>query len=102
MVLTIKRRRFAKYYAQSGNATQAVIDAGYQVKSRAVARVIGHELVQVPAVMQEVEGQELFLESQIIPSIETLTGLRDESKSDRIKLATAVKLLYLAGVNNKI
>lgn len=40
---TIKEKKFVKAYLKTGNATQAVIDAGYDVKDRMVARNIGAE-----------------------------------------------------------
>lgn len=42
---TIKEKKFVKRYLETGNATQAVIDAGYDVKDRSVARNIGTQNV---------------------------------------------------------
>ena len=49
--LTLKRKRFVKAYIENnGNATQAVIDAGYEAGSRQLASQIGSALVKVDAV----------------------------------------------------
>ena len=49
--LTLKRKRFVKAYIENnGNATQAVIDAGYKAGSRQLASQIGSALVKVDAV----------------------------------------------------
>jgi hypothetical protein len=41
--LTIKQRKFIKYYLELGNATEAVIKAGYDVKDNESAAQIGYE-----------------------------------------------------------
>ncbi len=46
--LTVKEKRFAEKYVETGNATQAIVDAGYKVKSRSVARNMGSENVAKP------------------------------------------------------
>lgn len=38
--LTVKQRKFCQYYAQSGNATESAIKAGYSTKT---ARIIGKQ-----------------------------------------------------------
>jgi phage terminase small subunit len=47
MNLTEKQKRFADYYIETGNATEAAIKAGY---SRRTARVIGQENLTKPAI----------------------------------------------------
>jgi len=49
--LTIKQRKFVKALARSGNATQASIDAGYNVKTRAGAGNIGVKNLQKDGVV---------------------------------------------------
>lgn len=48
MKLTEKQKRFADYYIETGNATQAYIDAGYKVKgARAnAARMIANDSIK--------------------------------------------------------
>lgn len=45
--LTEKQRRFADYYIETGNCTEAAIKAGY---SKRTARVIGQENLLKPAI----------------------------------------------------
>jgi hypothetical protein len=41
--LTLKQRKFIKFYLELGNATEAVIKAGYDCKDRETASAIGYE-----------------------------------------------------------
>jgi len=95
---TLKQARFARAYAESGNGTQAVIDAGYKVKRREVARVMAPELLANPNVQQEVETWQQRLERNIVPSLKTIEDLRDSSADERVKLAASRDLLSRAGV----
>lgn len=47
MKLTEKQKRFADYYIETGNITEAVVKAGYSKKT---ARVIGQENLLKPAI----------------------------------------------------
>jgi len=46
MKLTLKQRRFIKAYIQTGNATQAAKDAGYECKTDAAYAEMGSRLVR--------------------------------------------------------
>jgi hypothetical protein len=48
--LTLKRQRFLRSYFQSGNAAQAVREAGYRVKDARSAADVGHEILASPTV----------------------------------------------------
>lgn len=68
MDLTFKQRKFIKNYIyNNGNATKAVIDAGYRVKNRSTASVIGYENLIKPKVREALtthfEGTGLDLET---------------------------------------
>ena len=74
--MTLKRKDFIKEYAigaDKGNATAAVIKAGYKVKSREVARVIGSTLLTKADVRQG------------ITKILQRNGLDDEGITSRLK-----------------
>jgi hypothetical protein len=84
--LTVKQRRFIDNYLQTSNATQAVIDAGYKVKSRNVARAVGSEVLTQPAVIETIEEilnrQGLSIPS-VVGKLERVidSGLKAEAKS---------------------
>ena len=50
--LTEKQRRFAEYYIETGNCTEAAIKAGY---SKRTARVIGQENLLKPAIKKYID-----------------------------------------------
>ena len=52
MKLTEKQKRFADYYIENGNITEAAIKAGYSKKT---ARVIGQENLQKPAIKSYID-----------------------------------------------
>lgn len=56
--LTIKQLKFIKRYVETGNATQAVIDAGYDLnpdRLRENASVVGADALKKPLVRERVE-----------------------------------------------
>ena len=52
MKLTEKQKRFADYYIETGNITEAAVKAGYSKKT---ARVIGQENLQKPAIKSYID-----------------------------------------------
>ena len=52
---TIKQRKFIAGVAVHGNGTQAVIDAGYNVKNRNVASAVASEMLSKPKIQQGIE-----------------------------------------------
>lgn len=54
MKLTEKQKRFADYYIETGNATEAAILAGYSAKT---ARVIGPENLLKPVVREYIDAR---------------------------------------------
>lgn len=96
---TYKQRAFARAYVEAeGNGTEAVIKAGYKVKSRAVAKAMAPRLLATPVVQQETESWQAFLERSIAPSLQTIDDLRKNCPDPRVKLAASKDLLSRAGV----
>ncbi|MBM7631746.1 terminase small subunit [Geomicrobium sediminis] len=54
MKMTEKQRRFADYYIESGNATEAAIKAGYSKKT---ARSVGSENLTKPDISVYIENR---------------------------------------------
>lgn len=63
MKLTEKQKRFADYYIETGNATEAAIKAGY---SKRTARVIGQENLTKPAIKNYIDQRLKQLEDERI------------------------------------
>lgn len=61
-----KQKEFVKQYvANDENGTQAVIDSGYNVKSRDVAKVVAYENLTKPHVAEAIEVQRKTIAEQI-------------------------------------
>ena len=77
-VLTAKQREFVLNYLNSGNATQAAIEANYSEKT---ARVIGPENLSKPAIIsalnraRELAQQEAAVDAQEV--LQTMKAIRD-------------------------
>jgi phage terminase small subunit len=63
--LTEKQKRFADYYIETGNMTEAAIKAGYSKKT---ARVIGQENLLKPAIKNYVDERLKELEEKRVAS----------------------------------
>lgn len=74
MKLTEKQKRFADYYIETGNITEAAIKAGYSKKT---ARVIGQENLQKPAI-----------KSYIDEKLETMQDERTASAKEVLEFLT--------------
>lgn len=70
--LTIKEQKFVKEVVQHGNATQATIDAGYNVKNREVAKVTAHRLMKTPKIQNEIHR----IMNELYPDLDTTTTRR--------------------------
>lgn len=64
-LLTEKQKRFADYYIETGNMTEAAIKAGYSKKT---ARVIGQENLLKPAIKNYVDERLKELEKKRVAS----------------------------------
>lgn len=69
MKLTEKQKRFADYYIETGNATEAYKRA-YNSKNDNTAAKEGHKLLKNPKITQEIEKRNKELESDRIISME--------------------------------
>lgn len=99
---TLKQQRFARAYVVEGNGTEAAIQAGYKVKDRTVARVIATENLLKPAVQDQIERWQDFLEAQIMPSLRVVKDLAQTSDDPRVRLAASKDLLARAGVGKQV
>lgn len=64
-LLTEKQKRFADYYIETGNMTEAAIKAGYSKKT---ARVIGQENLLKPAIKNYIDERLKELEEKRVAS----------------------------------
>jgi len=100
--LTLKQERFAKAYIVDGNATEATIKAGYNVKNRDVAAAVGSEVLTVPKVQAAIQDWRAFLEDQIMPSLQVVKDLAQTAEDPRVRLAASKDLLARAGVGKQV
>jgi len=94
--LSPRRAKFAKAYAENGNASESARQAGYKAPE-----TTGHRLTKDVQVLEAVESWEEYLQGQIRPSLNTLEKLRDNDESSAIKLKSAETLLKMAGVGQQ-
>ena len=90
--LTIRQRKYVEAIVRHGNGTQAVIDAGYNVRNRKVAKVISSENLQKQTIQQAISAA--FISQDMTP--EKLAQIHYEllhSKNSRVRLQ-ALRLLY--------
>lgn len=86
--LNTKQRLFVEAYLQTGNGTDSVRKAGYQVKSPGSAAVTASRLLANPLVKAEIDRR---IEKEIITTDEILQGVREialnlmEKASDRLR-----------------
>src|SRR5690625_1440575 len=76
--LTIKQQKFADYYIESGNATQAAIRAGYSKRS---ARQIADENLAKPYIkayidkrMEELQSERIASQQEIVEFLTAVIG----------------------------
>ncbi len=98
---TLKQERFARAYVVDGNATEAVVQAGYDVKDRNSAATVGTENLRKPQVARAIQDWRQFLEAEVMPSLETIRTLRDNSEDGRLRLAASRDLLNRAGAGKQ-
>lgn len=68
--LTIKQKRFADLYIETGNATQSYIDAGYKATKREVAEANARKLLGNYSVQNYIDSQMEQLQQNTIASQE--------------------------------
>lgn len=87
--MNARQKKFAEYYAQSGNTVQSAIKAGYSVN---YANKVAHKLLENVGVAQYIKSlSQKASEERILTAIERQAMLSDiakseyESQSDRIR-----------------
>lgn len=108
MPLTLKQQKFADYYLECGNATEAAKKAGY---SEGSARQIGTENLSKPSIAAYISERLAQIEKESIASIDEVLkfytkvmrgqekdqfGL-DASLADRMKAGDSLMRRYAAG-----
>ena len=98
--LTVKRKKFIKEYVKNdGNATEAVVRAGYNVKNRYRAAEIGSQLLKddrIRTAIQEAlfkQGVDENKVSRVLDSIIDESNLRKTTTGDVIKAIHLVSKL---------
>ena len=94
MKLTPKQQAFADYYIQTGNATEAAIQAGYSEKT---AKQTGYENLTKPYIQQYIEEKQKELESNRMADMTEVRefwteAMRnpDNSMKDRLKASEMI------------
>jgi hypothetical protein len=67
--MTHKLKKFVKEYQATGDGTKAVIAAGYDVKNKKVAQVIGSQNLKRPSVKSALERNSKLFESAIVDTV---------------------------------
>ncbi|MBQ3006764.1 MAG: terminase small subunit [Clostridia bacterium] len=108
MSLTLKQQKFADYYLECGNATEAAKKAGYSDKT---ARQIGTENLSKPSIAAYISERLAEIESKSVADIREVLkfytkvmrgevkdqfGL-DASLADRLKAGDSLMKRYAAG-----
>lgn len=88
--LTKKQEEFAKSYLDTGNATKAVIEAGYDVKNNEVARSIGSENLTKPNIIE-------YLSSKAEKAASVIYDLCLNAENETVKLNASKDILDRAG-----
>lgn len=113
--LTIKQRKFADIYIETGNATQSYIDAGYKATKKEVAEANARKLLGNHSVKLYIENKMNELQKDIIASqtevLQYLTKVMrgeekdqfglDASLQDRTKCAELLGKRYGTFVDKK-
>ena len=106
MKLTMKQKKFADKYLETGNITQSAVDAGYSKKT---ARVIGQENLLKPAVRSYIDEQMGKVENDHIMTVEEavmfLTNVATGKEKETVVVATptgAQKVAKEADIKTRI
>jgi phage terminase small subunit len=89
---SMKLLKFAENYTKNGNATQAVIDAGYNVNGRVVAGNIGYENLKKPQVWE-------MINSFSPNAVDNIEYLANKAKNESVRLNANKDILDRAGFN---
>nr|DAL53629.1 MAG TPA_asm: Terminase small subunit [Bacteriophage sp.] len=93
--LTIKQRKFADFYIETGNATQSYIDAGYKATNRKVAEANARKLLANYLVKNYIEVRMEELQQNMIASqeeiLQYLTRVMRGEEKDQFGLDASLK-----------
>ncbi len=93
--LTIKQRKFADLYIETGNATQSYIDAGYKATNRKVAEANARKLLANYLVENYIEVRMEELQQNMIASqeevLQYLTRVMRGEEKDQFGLDASLK-----------
>lgn len=93
--LTIKQRKFADLYIETGNATQSYIDAGYKATNRKVAEANARKLLANYLVKNYIEVRMEELQQNMIASqeevLQYLTRVMRGEEKDQFGLDASLK-----------
>jgi phage terminase small subunit len=104
--LTPKQRAFVDRFVLLKNGTQAAIDAGYNVKSRIVAKEIATENLSKPAIKEAIaekqQQYESMLLSEVVNLLRNLLDIAyDETIYPGVRVRAITDLLDRAGLGAK-
>ena len=88
--LSPRQVKFAEKYLESGNATQAVIDAGYSAPNRKVAQVQGSKLLKNESVWALIENSAEQAQGNMVK-------LANGAKNESVRLGANKDILDRAG-----
>ena len=93
--ITIKQKKFADLYIETGNATQSYIDAGYKATSREVAesnarKVLGKYSVSlyIKERMEEMDNKKIASQTEVL---QYLTGVMRGEIKDQFDLDASLQ-----------
>lgn len=93
--LTIKQKKFADLYIETGNATQSYIDAGYKATKREVAEANARKLLANYSVQNYIDSQMEQLQRNTIASqeevLEYLTSVMRGEEKDQFGLDASLQ-----------
>lgn len=90
VALTENQRKFVEYYC--GNAANAVISAGYNVKSRQNAAVIGNVLMKKPEIIEAIKERDLKQQMKMNGTVKVPGTYKIATRADRQEWWT--KIMY--------
>lgn len=88
--LTLKEKRFADKYLETGNKTEAIVAAGYKVKDRKIASAMGSQNYAKLSVREYIESQSKGAMSRIVE-------MSINANTEQVKLAANKDILDRGG-----
>jgi hypothetical protein len=88
--LRLKQKKFVEAYLEHGNATQAVIDAKYNVKDRNVAKSIASENLAKPDIIG-------YMQSKAPDAANSIYNLAIAAENEGVRLGASKDILDRSG-----